>query len=1438
MFIGVDPLFFYVPTVAAEQQCLSFDRESRITAIVLHSIFAIVYLRYVNYKHFWRFSLIDLLVVLPLPLAFGQEPGKVLPGSLNIEKMAGIILLEKQGYPIFFDPMKYFKILLCIRYLARIISIYSLFSKAVRSSTELSEAKWVKIAVNLYLYLQAANVFGGLWYFMAIERVTECWTKACINHTGQHCHFSCRVNLEEDRTYINGFCPTKIRNTTIHDFGIFHGALESGIVEGTSILQKLLHCFVWGLQNLSNLGHDLQSGSDVWENIFVILVVSSGFLFFALLIGNMQIYLQSRTVRLKEMTVKPREIEEWKPFQNLSANLQQEMKKYKPYIRRKTNHIDIENLLNNIPKELGKKIKRELCWHLLKKMAGTLLIETMGAPKFVDSVRSFKHVVFIQYVARIIRIYALFSTAMRSLRKHATATWARFAFNLFVYLQAANVFGGLWYFMAIERQTECWTKACINYTGRSHCSFNCHDNLEDYTFLNEFCPMKTRNATIHDFGIFHGALESGILEGKNFLQKILHCFIWGLQNLSNLGHNLQTSGNVEENIFVILVVSSGFLLFALLIGNMQRYLKLGKEMTLKPREIEEWQPFQKLSKNLQQKVKKYKSYIRRKTDYIDVQNLLNNLPNELRRELKRELCWNLLKKVQGFRKLNEVTLDALCDCVKPTFFTEHTHLIREGDPIDEMIFVVQGKLRTYTFKDIQSGSTSSDHKRYDGKNTRKEDLLQDGDFYGEELIDWALRDRFSFDIPKSNRTIQALTNVDAFMLMADDLKIINFAKLSQAMGFQRSPSSKQKVKPISKENNDENGGDHSINERTTSNPPDSVTSDASYNSWMMEHPSALGSFDKMMKAAKEKKIAVFLNYDGTLSPIVDDPDRVFMSDEMRAAVREVAKYFPTAIISGRSREKVMGFVELCNVYYAGSHGMDILAPPRPVKACEGKYHTLVPGKKGNEVLFQPAKKFLPAIQEIIKELEEETKKIQGARIEDNRFCISVHFRQVREEDYSILQEKAKAVLRNYPDFDLSEGKKVMEIRPSIEWDKGHALEYLLDTLGLSNPNDVLPLYIGDDRTDEDAFKVIKGRGQGYPIIVSSTPKETKASYSLNDPSEVLTFLLRLVKMEKIPLLMYQAGSNLGHTKFASSIILIMSQDLRLEEGANPVSGHFQGGLQSGVEIKKLAQSCNHFLAKCFLLLKKIHDPQRPYGYWVFLISCVMIISVDPVFFYVPTIAAERKCLGFDGELRITAIALHSISAIVYLTYVNYLLPTASPKIEVKHFWHFSLIDLLVVLPLPLVLLILIIDIPELGVQNFMFPMNFFLLQYLLRVTRCYTLFTKATRVSGILAEAKWAKAAFNFLLYLNGGHVFGALWYFSAVAREMICWEHACSVSTTGCSRRSFYCSHENSIDNQWFFSFWSKPATKCLSRGKYLRNFHNHLLHGALCPFYRKYGG
>ncbi|XVF12635.1 hypothetical protein REPUB_Repub08aG0135900 [Reevesia pubescens] len=328
------------------------------------------------------------------------------------------------------------------------------------------------------------------------------------------------------------------------------------------------------------------------------------------------------------------------------------------------------------------------------------------------------------------------------------------------------------------------------------------------------------------------------------------------------------------------------------------------------------------------------------------------------------------------------------------------------------------------------------------------------------------------------------------------------AKLNRTMGFQISHSNKQKVKPFLGPENDDNDGTNGSVIETLLSSPDVA---AGYASWLVKHPSALNTFDSIIKEAKGKKVIVFLDYDGTLSPIVEDPDKAFMSVEMRAAVREVAKYFPTSIISGRSRDKVKEFVQLNNVYYAGSHGLDIMATTRTMKSCD---------KKGNEGAFQPAKLFLPAIQEISIELEDKIREIQGARIEDNRFCISVHYRQVPPEEHEILKEKVKCLVENRAEFCLTEGKMVLEVRPSIEWNKGDALNYLLDTLGFSNAEDVLPLYIGDDRTDEDAFKVISGRRQGFPIIVSSIPKDTRAWYSLHDPSEVLAFLLRLAKWKK------------------------------------------------------------------------------------------------------------------------------------------------------------------------------------------------------------------------------------------------------------------------------------------------------------------------------------
>jgi hypothetical protein len=109
------------------------------------------------------------------------------------------------------------------------------------------------------------------------------------------------------------------------------------------------------------------------------------------------------------------------------------------------------------------------------------------------------------------------------------------------------------------------------------------------------------------------------------------------------------------------------------------------------------------------------------------------------------------------------------------------------------------------------------------------------------------------------------------------------------------------------------------------------------------------------------------------------------------------------------------------------------------------------------------------------------------------------------QSWSALADTVKSVLKEYPRLKLTQGRMVFEVRPSIKWDKGKALEFLLESLGLADCADVLPVYIGDDRTDEDAFKALRRRGQGVGILVSKYPKDTSASYSLQEPAEATFF---------------------------------------------------------------------------------------------------------------------------------------------------------------------------------------------------------------------------------------------------------------------------------------------------------------------------------------------
>jgi alpha,alpha-trehalase len=250
-------------------------------------------------------------------------------------------------------------------------------------------------------------------------------------------------------------------------------------------------------------------------------------------------------------------------------------------------------------------------------------------------------------------------------------------------------------------------------------------------------------------------------------------------------------------------------------------------------------------------------------------------------------------------------------------------------------------------------------------------------------------------------------------------------------------------------------------------------------------PSALKHVQEI--ARRSGRPAIFLDYDGTLTPIVSHPEKALLSDSMRQAVQALATHASVAILSGRNLDDVRQRVNIGAIVYAGSHGFDI-AGPRGLRK-------------------EMATEFLPGLDMTEKELGKQLAGIAGACVERKRFCITAHYRNVDESDVPKVERAVSEVAARHRELRKIDGKKVYELLPDIDWDKGKAVLWLLENLGLERAK-VLPIYIGDDRTDEDAFRALGQRGAG--ILVSDQPRPTSANYSLKDPSEVERFLRKLV----------------------------------------------------------------------------------------------------------------------------------------------------------------------------------------------------------------------------------------------------------------------------------------------------------------------------------------
>lgn len=265
----------------------------------------------------------------------------------------------------------------------------------------------------------------------------------------------------------------------------------------------------------------------------------------------------------------------------------------------------------------------------------------------------------------------------------------------------------------------------------------------------------------------------------------------------------------------------------------------------------------------------------------------------------------------------------------------------------------------------------------------------------------------------------------------------------------------------------------------------------------MEH--LLSVWPKVAQQLRDAKHILFLaDYDGTLTPIVERPELANLPESTRELLQALARQqcLTLAVISGRALTDLKNKVNVSGIIYAGNHGLEI----------EGL---------GVSFISPLAKEIRPVLSLVYQLLSQALGAIRGVIVEDKGLTLSVHYRLVEEkkaEEVKNIFERTISGAQVLGKVRITSGKKVYEVRPATSWDKGKATKLLMKMYGKGGrKSGLLPIYLGDDLTDEDGFKVIEKYGSGISVFVGEPHRDTAARYFLKSPTGVARFLAMLLE---------------------------------------------------------------------------------------------------------------------------------------------------------------------------------------------------------------------------------------------------------------------------------------------------------------------------------------
>ncbi|XP_072093823.1 probable cyclic nucleotide-gated ion channel 20, chloroplastic isoform X6 [Arachis hypogaea] len=404
--IFLDPLFFFLLYVEKHLNCIVISWTMTRPLILLRSINDLVYfmnmllqfrLAYVSAgsrlrgtdliddpkkiaRHYLTsYFFLDLFIALPLPQIIVLF---VLPryfGASHAESLlCGVILVQ---------------------YIPRLFRFLPLL---IVQSPEgfIFESAWANFFINILIFILSGHVVGSCWYLFGLQRVNQCLRDACHNSVVTQCmkiidcgydRFSHYTSSDSEMWRNNANATACLNSSSgAFDYGIYANVVQ--LTTHPKIVKKYLYALYWGFQQISTLAGNQTPSDFEFEVLFIMAITGIGLLLFALLIGNIQNYLQALGQRTLEMQLRGRDVEQWMSQFHLPEDLRRKIRHVERYNWAATIGVNAEMLMENMPEDLQRDIRR----HLFRFIKRVRIFSMMDEPILDAICEKLRHKIYIK----------------------------------------------------------------------------------------------------------------------------------------------------------------------------------------------------------------------------------------------------------------------------------------------------------------------------------------------------------------------------------------------------------------------------------------------------------------------------------------------------------------------------------------------------------------------------------------------------------------------------------------------------------------------------------------------------------------------------------------------------------------------------------------------------------------------------------------------------------------------------------------------------------------------------------------------------------------------------------------------------------------------------------------------------------------------------------